>query len=65
MLVYGNVNVEDTMFVGNEAATSGQALYIDKNARKIRNITIVSKSKNNADHLYALGNKGMFVSLQR
>ena len=51
------VSVVDSMFINNKATKSGQAILIADYTKEIRNVTIISNSENDADHLYAVGRK--------
>ena len=49
------VCVRDLIFVNNVAKKSGQALFIENHAKRIKNITIMSSSDEDGEHLHAVG----------
>ena len=58
------IHVKDSLFIKNEATRSGQSILIEGNTKEIRNVTILSQTKNDADILHAVGAKISVIHLK-
>ena len=50
-------DVEDSLFVHNEATQLGQAILLEDYTRRISNVTVITSSKNQADDIHIMGTK--------
>ena len=51
-------DVKDSLFVQNEATQLGQAILLEGYTRQIRNVTVITSSKNQADDIHIMATKG-------